>query len=272
MVGGVYTRVVAIVLGVVVLATAGCGGDDRAKAVDEYVGEVNLVQRDLATHVGQFNLAYRSFAGGRELERLVPDLAAVEKALAATHARLERLRPPEDASRLHPLLLRLVEAQQGLAHEVTAFARYQPALRRVFAPLAASESRLRSGIADAANADAQAREFAEFRRAVTRAERELDGLVPPLVLRAAHEAQRKRLAALADVTQQLAARLRAANRLELEPLLRRYGRLIAQTDTAAQRRERTAAVRAYNARVRRIDAIAGDVRRELARLRQSLSR
>lgn len=253
------------------LAAAGCGGDGRTEAVDDYIGAVNAVQRDFATQVGQLNLAYRSFAADGDLEEIEPKLAAAERVLAGTRARLARLEPPEDARTLHELLLRLAERRQALAREIAAFARYQPALRRALAPLVRAEARLRARLRGAAGAAAQAGAFADFARAVERSREQLDALGPPAVLRSAHAAQAQRLTRLADVARELGANLGGGDRVRLESLLRRYARLIAQTDSAEQRRVRAAAVRSYNGRVRALDEIAAAIRAEQRRLERALS-
>ena len=264
------TRALATVVAATAFAAAGCGGDARAEAVDEYIREANSAQRELAAQVGQFNLSLQSFAEGDDLALVGSDLAEVENALAMTQANLTRLRPPEEARKLHALLLRYVRGQKDLAHEVTVFARYQPALQEVFEPLTAAEARLRRELAQAGDARAQARAFASFEQAIARSSASLARLEPPLVLRSSHEAQAARLASLRQVAGQLAAKLPGNDRVELEQLLRRYGALIAQVDTAAQRRARADAVRAYNTRVREIDTVASEVRRERTRLERSL--
>jgi hypothetical protein len=264
------TRALATVVAAAAIAAAGCGGGGDAEAVNAYIGQANDAQRTLATQVGRFNQALQSFADGGKLPRLAPRLAEIEAALAATHADLQRLQPPEDARKLHTLLLRYVRGQRELAREVTLFAHYQPALQETFEPLIAAEARLRRGLAGATAAGDQARAFAAFERAIARSRAALAQLEPPPVLRAAHEAQEARLQSLRQVTGELAAKLQGDDRAALERLLRRYGDLIAQVDTAAQRRERADAVRAYNTRIRKLDRVAADVRRELARLQQSL--
>lgn len=253
------------------LVTGGCGGNDRRESLDDYIGEVNSAQSEIALHLGSMNKKYERFGSTTDMGALVPGLELTVKRLESLRRRVRRLEPPPDARRLDRRLLRLLNAQIGLAKEVVLHARYQTEAEIRFRRVAPAERRLRARLAAAKTAEQQAAAFRSFGAAIAGARRALSELEPPPVLAQPHRDQLVRFTSLERVCTALAVALEADDRPAIQRLLSRYQDIVAQAQTPASLRTRRAAVVAYNDRVRRIDDHARAVEAERRRLEEDLN-
>jgi hypothetical protein len=117
------------------------------RAVSAYIEQVDGVQQQLRLRLTDMSSAYRSFASGKPGPRVMHQVEAAEAALAAMQVRVRALRPPTEAARLHRLILQLLRADRGVAHELSMLAAFTPRFRVVFASAAAAGHELAASLA-----------------------------------------------------------------------------------------------------------------------------
>lgn len=238
--------------------------DMRRENVAAYIASVNRIEGRLAAQLTAVDESYRSF--GRNpaaLERQVADLERAERTIRDLRTRLSRLTPPEEARRLHTLLLRLLDMDVEFAGEVTALARYLPDLTREQAPLDRALQALRRGVDAAETGPQQAEAFAVYAAATRKAASRIEALDPPVFFQRTEQAEVARLRRLANVSARVSAALEAGDADEAVRLFSTLGE-VASTPGVA-RAQRAAAI-AYNDRLKTIRTTAETIAKERARL------
>ena len=175
----------ALVVGAAVVLLQ--GGDDetqaRRDAVAAYIVEINQTQQTLIIELTSVSRAYRDL----ELkEKPVPgqlEKAEVgERELRNLRARLATLSTPGEARPLRAELLRLVDLQAELAHEVAGMVRYIPLQAAENRRFVAATKKLRDGLEGAENGAAQRVVFASYRAAMLASAGRLERASAPAVL------------------------------------------------------------------------------------------
>lgn len=264
--------VVAALLALAAAAgVTGCGGGDSQRdALRAYIEKVNDVQRDGAPGVQAANQAYAQFSQGKLVgAAAVRALTVAHDDLRASRDRLAALSAPPAARTLRQRLLRLLDADVGLADEASQLAAYVPAASAATAPLARAGQRLGDELAGATSSRTQEQALAQYGRSLARAEARVRRLEPPPVLVPDYRSQLLRL----NTTRSLAKRLRTAiadrDAALVARLLLRFQAVndTTRADVGVQR----AAVKAYRSRVQTLNADTAAVQREVERLNETLS-
>jgi len=263
---------VAVLLALVVLA-GGCGGggESRRQVVGGYIDQVNLVEARLRAPARSISQASRALA----TKRGAPAAMAAELRTAATkidrqRARLAAVDAPPEAGRLRALLLELAGGQASLAREVAALAAFLPAYSAASRPLDASRASLRDALARKGSVGAKADALDAYAAAIGRVLPRLRRLRPPSVAAPGLETETATLVRVRASAAALAAALRAKRAADLSRLVLRFERASLGDQSLAAQRARIAAVRAYNARVARLDTLLLRIDRERARLEKTL--
>jgi hypothetical protein len=255
---------------VLALAVAGCGGPDRREEVDSYLRDANAIQKRATPELNRANKVYVAFAR-QELSGAdaALKLAAAERAIRATRAKLATLDPPSDARTLHRRLLHLYDLDASMAAETRALGNYLPAAQRTLEPLAGVNRRLRGGLRgtkDPAQQGAALRQFATGLASIVAGLREL---APPPLLLPTHREQVARL----DRTGKLALRLQDAIRArDPKAVARTLVRFRKLSEDAGARGSgfETDALRAYTRRYDDLARAGAAVERERGRLEREL--
>jgi hypothetical protein len=240
----------------------------RTDRVNDYIAEVNDVERQLSIEISHVSQAYRRFGGKTPLSTLVPQLREAEETIATLRDRLAALEPPADAQALHRALLRLLDEDERVAHEVTAMAVYIQALQRQARPIEPAATALRTRLAKAKTTDDQVAAFAAYADDLDRVRARLEQLQPPAALAPSHRAFVQRLETTASLARQLRAAAGRRDAATASYLIERL-RLVSRP-TPATRKAEQAAIKAYNERVKVVDERAREVAREQQRLSTSL--
>jgi hypothetical protein len=284
----------------VLVAAAGCGGSGpskaaRRQAVTQYINGVNVVERDLRAPLLQIESTYRSFSAHGALQSAVPRFARAETTLHTLHARLAKIDAPPDAQQLRGRLLRFVDAEAELAHELTLLAAFLPRFSTVLQPLAPADKQLQKALAavpvpkptsvpkaqlkaaraayQSAVAAAAADQAAALETYVGEIEKVQDGLRrlhPPPAMAPAYRTQLLTLTRVAGTGKALVTALRAKKYAQVAMLDRQFQKAATTSTSLSAQREQIAAVKAYNARVRAVDALAVGVDNERVRLQKTL--
>ena len=261
-------RLAVVVLVVAVLA-AGCGGGQRS-SVAHYIEQVNAIEDGLRGPIAQVVKANRQVSGHADLAKLAPRLARSEETIGTLRSRLAALDPPPAANRLHRRLLLLVDAEAGLARELHQLAVFLPRYQAALAGLAPASARLRKSLGAARTAAAEAQALEQYRGDLATPLARLRPLDPPPVLRPGYEAQVATLVRVRSTAAALAEALRTKRDAEARTLIQQLGAASVSGGSLEVQRAQIRAVRAYDARVRQIDDLAGRVRTEFANLETSL--
>jgi hypothetical protein len=268
-------RLAAVALALVAASLlAACGGDDPRARVEQYILDANAVQKRAEPAFKRANEAYVEFS-----RRGAPDdvakpegaatgkpeeIAAAERAIRATRARIARLRPPSEAAALHRKLLRVYDVNAAMAHETTVLARYLPAAEKAVAPLGDISKRLRTRLAGAPNPENQARSLRAYFLSLDLLIARLHRLDVPPVLAPTHRAQVTRLTSARLLAKRLRAAIEAQDAKRVARLLVEFRQLNARRDR--ERRLTARAIRGYTRRYRAITTVVQDAQRERLRL------
>ena len=261
-------RLAAAALAVAVLA-GGCGGGQRS-SVAGYIDRVNAIETGLKGPIAEVVKANRQVSGHADLAKLAPRLARSERTIGTLRARLEALDPPPAATVLHRRLLLLVGAEAGLAHELHQLAVFLPGYQRALRGLTPASARFRTSLGAAKTASAEAQALDRYRRDVGVSLAMLRPLRPPPVLRPGYDAQVATLTRVRASAGSLAAALRAKRYADARTLVQQLGAASVSGGSVPVQHAQIAAVKAYDARVGRVNELAARVRSEFARLETSL--
>jgi hypothetical protein len=282
---------VAAVAAAVIVAVAHSGPSAKHEAVAQYIQDVDAIQQQMKPLLTETSSAFRSFATGTPVD--ATELAHARRTLHLLNLRLRGLEAPPEAARLRTLLLRVTDAEEGVAVEVNALARFAPPFTRVIRRSQAASAELSRALAavapprahrirgtkkqvDAARAAfakaaasaaaQQADAVAAYVAALTDAKRALERLHPPLIMRPSYRTQLQTYAASISSGTALAAELRKQNRARLPDVSRKFTIASRHAGAVSAQKAQRAAVVAYNTRVRAIGALQAQIRGELVRV------
>ena len=265
----------------VLLLVGGCGSngaEERRTAVNAYFADVGKAQVVLVGRQAQINSTLQGFSltqsTASELRKLRDGRAEVARALHNVRA----VQPPPDAERLHEMIVQRLQLQFALLDELIATAVYIPQVAATAPPLQAATRTLRRNLGVAAGSptvtsqspglSVYAAAFGGYGDALKPISARLEALTAPPILRPSLDAERRALtrsiALSAAIRQALDRRDIAAANTSIHALFSVSGEL----NGPRTQEQQAAAGRAYNARVRRIDALATRIDRERARLVQ----
>jgi hypothetical protein len=255
------------VVGIALLA-AGCGDDGRAKAVSQYIDDVNAVQLDLRVPLARVAASTRAVQSGPKLEEQRRKLEQAVKTLRKLEQRLDALEPPPDAQRLDSLLRLAVHADTELAEELVLVAVYARDSKAPLADAAAAQTRVRAALKAARKPAAQAVALDDLARSQDGVAKQLGRLHPAPTLAPQHETSIRMFERIAESARKVAVALRRGK--DPAKPLHELQVATASASTIAAQRARIAAVRAYNKRVIRARRLLTDAQRERTRLQRTL--
>ena len=295
-----------VILGLVAAATVAAaivvslphGESAQRKALVAYIDAVDNVQGQMRFSLTKVLHAYQAFTRQKTITpRTQAQLAHAESVLASLRRRLAALPAPPDASRLRADVLRLVVREAEITREVHALSLFVPAFAAEVAvvhragtalgkTLAAIKpptahlvrgtkqqiARARAAFAAASDqaAAAEADALDAYDATVAAAVPRLRRLSAPPVFAPVLHNEVDGLTATKRAGDRLANALRMKNRSNVAELGRAFTLATRRSQSVAAQRAEIAAVKAYNARVHGLTAIAGAVQREVGRLQQSV--
>jgi hypothetical protein len=279
---------------------AGCGGHSsdaaQRKAVTAYIERVDAVEQQLRYPLLKIERTYQAFsAHPGTLKKYAPQFATAEATLHTLQTRLQLIDPPPDARRLRTLLVGLIGAQAGLAHELTLLVNFLPAYSTALQPLGSADVQLKKSLAAVAVAPPKPVKPAElkaaqaaYRQAVTAAAAGqaaaintyllevakvlagLRGLRPPPAMAPAYRTQVATLGRVRATGTALVVALERKQYARVAALDRSFQQAASASTSLAAQRAQIAAVKAYNARVQAVGSLALRVDGERARLQKKL--
>ncbi len=265
-------RALAAVAVLVALLAAGCGSDDRNSgrraAVDDYLRQVNLVQKDASPALATANNAFNTFWSDESPRKRDADLRAAIAAIRSVRARVVALQPPADARELHRRLVRLLGLDVAFAVEVRRLGAFLPGTKQPLAELDRANRALQRDLGSAKSARSQAVVLDGYTSTVDHSVLRLQRLGPPRLLAGWHEANLARMRAIATSGRTLARTLRGRDPRSAQLAGWEFRKAVAATASSPQLLR--SALIAYNARVKLIRVAVGAVNRERNRLQRSL--
>lgn len=251
------------------LLVAGFGGDGenpRRTAVARYIARVNLVQVDLSGELARLDQAYTRFAA-RKNPASIAELTRSEETVHDVRAGVRALEPPADAQVLHARLLRLLDVQAALAHELTLLGRYLPARAAEERQLAEATTALGRGLAETSATAGQRRVLDEYAARLDGAAERFAGVPAPASLVPSRRRVVARLHVLAGLARGLRSALEQRRRDQAATLL---GRLVREAARPAGAAGESEALAAYERRRHLVDTRRRSVEREVLRLAREL--
>ena len=289
--------VVAAALAIALVLGTGRLWGTKAKpsAVASYITSVDGIQQQMRLPLTQLLTAFRDFSTKSSDPRERARLSSAESTLREVERRLSALPAPPQAAKLRKLLLELVQVEDAVTVEVDRLGRFMPSFQSILGVTATANKQLSQALTAAAppkahrvrgttkqiNAarakfsqelqralSAQADAVDAYGRALGVAVRALLRLRPPAVMAPAFQSQVESLAATRRAGAALAAGLRAppAQQGNVQLLSRRFTVASRLAGSVAAQRAEIAAVKAYNARVRRVGDIQARIRSEMTHL------
>jgi hypothetical protein len=263
-------RAAACVVLAAALLLAGCGGDGRREAVDDYIEQVDRAQASVLGKKGQIDLVLARFD---LVDPKAGDVAALDRAeddLQRTAATVRAIEPPRDARRLHGDVVRLLELQADVTRELVVAARYVPRFRSALEPLGGATTRLGTDLKAAGQTRASIAAFSAYRTSLSAILRALEPLTPPVALRPSLAGQRRVLARSVDLCSEVEDALRRGDVSGVGEALRALASLSTGPQAVRTRNAEIAAAKAYNKRLTTIGKLARKVERERMALDTSL--
>jgi hypothetical protein len=270
----VKTRIAVPALAVVLLV-AGCGNGHKARrnAVTDYIQRVNAAQVSMRTQLLAVERAYRDFGrkGGPSIAKIEPRLARSETTIRGVGKRIEALKPPPDARKLHALLVRLVAQEAQVAHELVQLAQFSPRFSAALRPLGPAGTALRAAFKTATKAASQASALDAYASALGTVLKRLDSVQAPPAFEPALASQQSSLKRVRSTALELAAGLRSkTSRAGLPRLIQRFTNAGNASQSVGEQKTRIAAIEAYNARVTGLATLGHAIDAERARLEKAL--
>jgi hypothetical protein len=273
------------------LLAAGCGSaSSKRPSVARYIREVNAIEKLLTAPLQSVTSTGKQFASsnGKSVGSLSSlSGLALEQSLLGALGRIRALRrrlaaivPPPPAAHLRKLVVALVDGEAGMTNELAQLVAFLPRFSSTLTSLAPATSKLQSALAVTAPVGVGVAgvnaELAIKARALTRYEAALGNVVqklvrlrPPPVSRPQFETQVGTLRRMSSSAGRLAQALAAGNS-NVAPLLRAFDTAAQGNQSIASQRAQIAAIRAYDARAKRLDKLAVAVEVERARLANTL--
>jgi hypothetical protein len=264
---------VALAASAVVLLVSACGGNSaRRHAVSDYIDQVNRVQIAMRAPLNSVQKAYRDFGrkNGPSLTKETPRLVRAESTIQQVDKRLRALKPPPDAHKLHVLLVRLVDQEAEVAHELVLLALFSPRFSAALQPLGAASQTLQASFKGAKKAKTQADALDVYAVSLAAVLAKLKQLEAPPAFVPTLVAQKRTLATVRTSAIELADGLRKNRRAVLPTLIQRFTNAGLSNQSLTAQRARIAAIEAYNKRIADLSALARRVNTERLRLDKSL--
>ena len=229
-----------------------------------------LAQAPLRNDLVDIDDAYRRYLTKKMRKQDVTTLDRAAREIAAARAAIGKLTPPPDARALHGQLLRLVDQELAVARHLTSIVRYLPQLGRLTAPLAPASTALRKDLRGAKTWQAQRAAFRRYCGTLHTVSSAVGALTAPPELRPSlvgqRDALRRSLAACGTVDAALAKKNVKALSAGLDRLLQASSGQSAHRAALAERD----AIRAYDARLVRIQKLSIALEKERQRLQDLL--
>jgi Cu/Ag efflux protein CusF len=275
-------RGTAIVLALLVVA--GCGSDGtkaRREAVNSYFGKVAAAQVALLSRQGQINATLQGFSLTHTTPAELAKLRKASRDIADAERQVKALAPPKDARKLHALIVERLGLQRAVVDELIATALYVPKLAATAPVLQAAVAGLRRNLnaitsaptttqvkatGGAATLDRYAAAFGGYGDALAPVSAQLDSLRAPPILHAALVAERGAVARSIVLCNAIRSALQHRQIAAANKAIHSLFTVSATINGAQTQVQQAAAARAYNARLRHIDAVAKKVSLERDRL------
>lgn len=249
---------------------AACGGDPSPRdRVRNYIESANDVQVSAAPNLQRANRAYRQFARGRlPSAAAMAELARAEDAIRALTERLADLDPPREATKLHELMMRVLDLNADLATESTQLSIYLPQARAALVDVGPVNERLRRRLEREDTPGGQTAALQAYRRALAQVVARLEKLTAPPILAATHAAQLERLSTARALAGELRTAVANRDSGRVGRLLLRFRRVNSGAD--GDRALTNAEIRSYDQRYSLVERAASELRREELRLQRAL--
>src|SRR5215216_3619749 len=242
------------------MAVAGCrGDDDRREAVESYIESVNRAQAQLKPAFTDAQVALRAFAAGRVTERTAERLRGGNATMRATRARLALIQPPQEATKLHADLLRLVDLQSDLALELSLAADYVIKLGPAVQPAQEAAGTLGRELRAAKTGPAQVVALRDFADEVGATLTNIDALAPPPAMVPWNDNQRAKLAKSRHDALALADAIEQRDAPAVEDALKAFTTPASDT---VPRKAQAAAIRGFNSKLRTQERLLTRIARE----------
>jgi hypothetical protein len=253
-----------------VLVLCGCGNSHAQRhEVADYVNAVNGIEVAMKApllDVARTNAKFSTKNIARTQRRATHSRVVLER----LQKRLVALRAPAPATKLHARLIALIDGEVAMAREVEQLASFLPGLDRALAPVPAIQKRLNASLKGSKSRRAQAASLDAYAGALAGPIDALVALDPPPVSLPVRDSELRTLDRLQATARAIATALRRHRDARLPALERRFAVAATSSSSTAAQEARIAAVKAYNARVRRLSRLAVSVARERAYLAKTL--
>jgi hypothetical protein len=291
-------RRLALAVVLLPVIAGGCGQQSSQRpAVAKYVKQVNTIEAALATPLAsvasagnEFSQEQRSSVSqqqqstGKSILTLGPSPEqTLQKAwveIRALRTRLAALKTPPAAEHLRVLLLKLIGDQAAMTRQVEELVTFLPRYAATLGSLGPATRRLEAVLSErtAYGATAVSAVFASkaaalrrFRTTTAALVVQLRRLRPPPVSQPGYKAQVAALQAMGASAGHLAAMLASGSPSNVGPVLTKFDRAAASTNSVAVQKAEIAAAHAYNSRVSALDALSQKVALERLRLSNTLN-
>jgi hypothetical protein len=269
----------------VALLAVGCGSSNAHSArpaVAAYVNRVNTLEKQLASPLKAVTVAGSKLPAStttvNDVE--IASLRSADNRMVTLRDRLAAIPAPSAAGRLRILVLLLAGGEIDMTNELSELFSFLPQYGAALKQLAPVTTQLRAALAGkggATSSSPAARRILNAKaRALTRYETELDSLSgmlgrlsPPPVARPQYETEVHALSGMETSAGALAHALLSASS-DIPARLATFDRAAVATDTLPAQRAEIAAVRAYDARIAKLNELAGQVASQRLSLQQSL--
>jgi hypothetical protein len=265
----VSLRIALAGVAAVVLVASACGGHGaQRKAVTAYIQQVNGIQIAMRAPLTSVEKAYKAFGrkNGPTLAQIEPRLVRAELTIRRIGKRLRALHPPPDAQKLHRLLVRLVTQEAEVAHEVVLLAQFSPRFTAALGPLGPASEQLQTSFKHAKKAKDQADALDAYAVSVGGVLTKLRAVKAPPAFVPTLESQRSTLERVRATALDLATGLRKNKQAALPTLIQRFTNAGRAGQGLAAQKARIAAIKAYNARIAGLAALAGRISTERSRI------
>jgi hypothetical protein len=264
------------------LMLAGCGSTQTSRpAVARYIKQVNSIEAQLTGPLGKVTKAGRQLASTKGETR--GERQSLLSAVVRVHAlarKLAAVAAPPGAAELRQLVLELAHGEAGMTNELAELVVFLPRFASGLESLTPATAKLKAALARTqplgsgtagvtAELGVKAGALIRYQHELEQVVHRLHRLVPPPVSRPQYETEVHALRRLGSSAGRLAGGL-ASNASDVERLLVAFDTAAEATQTVAAQRAEIAAIRAYDARVRKLDLLAQQVAAERLKLADTL--
>jgi hypothetical protein len=199
--------------------------------------------------------------------------------IRSLEARLAAIKTPQAATRLRSLTLQLIGGQASMTHEVAELVGFLPRFEAALVPLGPETTRLERVLSEqqasgpagvAAVYAAKAAALLHFQAEMSTVIKQLRRLPAPAVSRPGYEAQIAALQGMGTSAGELAQALTRGATSSVGPLLVSFDRSATLNQQVSVQRAEIAAIRAYDTRAEKLQALAAQVQQERTRLANTL--